>query len=53
MKKLKYKSLKIYCLQSYSKLKKASYALIILPGLPLSSKEFNFIKENILLFNNL
>jgi esterase/lipase len=53
MKKIKYKSLKIYCLQSYPKLKKANYALIILPGLPLSSKEFNFIRENILLFNNL
>jgi len=53
MKKLKYKSLKIYCLQPYPKLKKAGYALIILPGLPLSSKEFNFIRENILLFNNL
>lgn len=53
MKKLKHKSLKIYCLQPYPKLKKAGYALIILPGLPLSSKEFNFIRENILLFNNL
>jgi esterase/lipase len=53
MKKLKYKSLKIYCLQPYYKLKKGGYALIILPGLPLSSKEFNFIRKNILLFNNL